>query len=263
MPIHNEEELLSYSLPSIFRLKPDEVILIFDRCTDNSLKIAEQIIKRYKYGSRTQFIEHSEPSPEWNFRIAFLRRHGFRLAKNRVILNTDADNLLDERIADYFSLIGKKTFGIVVFSRTPHPRTLQSLLGTLFSPFLPMRAHGFGGLYAFSKEAWLETEDHKSAKSTTRAEDTHLRLSISKSHKEIFIKTQTLHLRPKETAQYHFLKGVTRWQTRRESLLRVAIHSFVFMRPLVLCGYLKARLQDKEPTRSYLASRSARNIVSA
>lgn len=256
MPIHNEENLLSYSLPSVLKLVPDEVILIFDRCTDRSLEIAEEITKRYEFRSRTKLIELNKSSQGWKFRVAFLRRHGFRLAKNHVILNTDADLILDGKIVDYLHLVGKKNIGIVLFSRIPHPRTLQSLLGTLFSPFIPIVGVrvGFGGLYAFSKQAWLETENQESAKATPRAEDTHLRLSILGRHKEIFVKTKTLHLRPRETARYHFLKGVTRWQTRRESLLRVAIHSFMFLRPLVLSGYLKARLHNKELTGSYLAS---------
>ena len=36
MLIHNEEKLLSYSLPSIYRLDPSEVVLIFDNCSDES-----------------------------------------------------------------------------------------------------------------------------------------------------------------------------------------------------------------------------------
>lgn len=244
MPIHNEEKLLSHSLPSIFRLVPDEIILIFDRCTDKSLEIAEQITKRHEYGSRTRFIELNESSQRWRFRVAFLRRHGFKLAKNHVILNTDADNLLDEKIADHLHFIGKKNIGIVMFSRIPHPKTLQSFVGTLISRFLP--TVGFGGLYAFSKEAWAETENQESARNTPRAEDTHLRLSISKKFNEIFIRTETLHMRPKETAKYHFKKGITRWQAKRAPFFAVLVHSLLFLRPLVLCGYLKARLQNRE-----------------
>lgn len=242
MPIHNEEKLLSYSLPSIFRLKPDEVILIFDRCTDNSLESAKKMAKRYKHGSRTKFVEPNGSHSGWKFRIAFLRRHGFNLAKNHVILNTDADTLLDEKIVDFLPLVGKKAIGMVMFSRRPYPRTFQSFVGTLVSPFVPTT--GFGALYAFSKKAWLETEDQESVKNVPRAEDTHLHSSISKKYKTIFVKTDTLHLRPKETAKSHFIKGVTRWQAKRAPLWTVLIHSFIYLRPLVLSGYLKARSQS-------------------
>jgi glycosyltransferase involved in cell wall biosynthesis len=243
MPIHNEEKLLSYSLPSVFRLKPDEVILIFDRCFDNSLRIAEKITNRYECGSRTQFIELSEPSPEWRFRIAFLRRYGFNLARNGVIINTDADMVLDEKILDFMPLVGKNAIGMVLFSFKPYPRTFQSFVGILVSPFAPI-GFGFGGTSAFSKEAWLETEDQESAKNVPRAEDTHLVSAISRKYKTIFVKTNTLHLRQRETAEMAFLKGVNRWQAKHAPLWTVAIHSFVYLRPLVLSGYLKSRFRS-------------------
>ncbi len=251
MPIHNEEELLPYSLPSIYRLKPpDEVLLVFDRCTDNSPKIAKEIAEHYKYESRTKFIEVNESSPGWKFRIAFVRRQGFNLAKNRVILNTDADTLLDEKITDSIHLVNKKSIGMVKFSRRPYPRTFQSCVGTLISPFLhTLEGHpaiGFGAIYAFSKEAWLKTENPKLAKNVLRAEDTHLYSSISKKYKTIFVETNTLHLRPRETRKNHFVKGVARWQVKRAPLWEVVIHTLIFLRPFVLSGYLKARLQSKE-----------------
>lgn len=250
MPIHNEAKFLPYSLPSIYRLKPDEVLLLFDRCTDNSPEIAKKMADRHKYASRTRFIEINEPSPRWKFRIAFVRRQGFKIAKNHVILNTDADTMLSEEIADAIPLIGKSDIGMVKFGRRPYPRTLQSYLGTLISPFLHvLKGHpaiGFAAIYAFSKEAWLATENPKLAKNVLRAEDTHLYSSISKKYKAIFIETRTLHLRPQETKENHFLKGVTRWQVKRAPLWMVVAHTFMFLRPPVLSGYLKARLQSKE-----------------
>ncbi len=242
-PIHNEARLLPYSLPSIFRLKPDEVVLLFDRCTDNGLEIAKKIAKRYKFESRTEFIELNNPVARWKFRVAFLRRYGFNLAKNNVIVNTDADMLLDGKIGDSVPLVGKKAIGMVLFSYRPYPRTFQSFVGTLVSPFAP-KGFGFGGLSAFSRKAWLETENQESARNVSRAEDTHLVSSISKKFKTIFVKTNTLHLRHRETAKNHFMKGVTRWQSKRAPLWRVAIHSFIYLRPLVLSGYLKARLAN-------------------
>lgn len=244
MPIHNEEDLLPYSLPSVFRVMPDQVLLIFDRCIDKSLEIAEEITERYKYRSRTTFIELNEQSPEWKFRIAFLRRYGFKLARNDVILNTDADNLLDKEISNYIELVGKENIGMIKFSLVPYPRTFQSFVELLVSPFLP--TVGFGGLYAFSKKAWVETENQESAKEIHRAEDRHIRLSIQKRYRVLFLKTKTLHLRHTESPYNHFLKGFTRWKEKRENLLVMVLHSFIFLRPMVLWGYLKSRLQTRE-----------------
>ena len=45
VPIHNEEEFLPYSLPSVYALNPEEVLLLFDRCSDKSANVASKISK--------------------------------------------------------------------------------------------------------------------------------------------------------------------------------------------------------------------------
>ena len=139
-------------------------------------------------------------------------------------------------------LVGNVNVGMVKFLTVPYPRTFQSFIETLVSPFVP--PVGYGGLYAFSKKAWLETEDRESVKNRPRAEDRHLRLSIQKRYEIAYVRTRTLHLRPRETPKYHYKKGITRRQEKRGSLLACMIHSFMYLRPLVLSGYLKARFQS-------------------
>jgi len=242
MPIHNEEEFLHYSLPSIFRLKPDEVILIFDRCTDRSIEITKKITEKLGYSKKTKIIELNDPSPDWKFRVAFLRRYGFKMAKNETVLNTDADTILDKKIIEYLPLTSKNGTALVSFSRTPYPLTFQNFIAKLVSTFIPKI--GFTGIYAFSKKTWLETENQEAAKKILRAEDTYLYLSISKKYKTMFVKTNTIHLRPEEKANRHFIMGVTRWTVRHDSLWMTIIRSLVYLRPLLLAGYLYARLQD-------------------
>lgn len=242
VPIHNEEKLLPYSLPSIFRLKPDEAILIFDRCTDRSIELAKGIAEKFGYLRKTKFIKLNEPSPDWRFRLAFLRRYGFNMAENDIILNTDADTLLDEKISEYLPLVGKDEIALVGFSRISYPLKFQNFIARLVSTFIPKI--GFAGLYAFSKKAWLETEDKEAVKKIPRAEDTYLYLSISKKYRTKFIKTNTLHLRPQETAKMHLIRGTTYWTVQHNPLWKAILHSIIYFRPLVLVGYLHARLQD-------------------
>ena len=242
MPIHNEEKFLPYSLPSIFGLEPDEVILIFDRCTDRSMEIAKKITEKLGYSKKTKIIELNYASPDWKFQVAFLRRHGFKMTKNDTILNTDADTVLDRKITEYLPLIGKQGTALISFSRTPYPLTFQNFIAKVVSTFIPKI--GFTGIYVFSKKAWLETENQDAAKKILRAEDTHLYLSISKKYKTMFFKTNTIHLRPEEKANRHFIMGVTRWTVRHDSLWTTIIRCLVYLRPLLLAGYLYARLQD-------------------
>ncbi|RLI43814.1 hypothetical protein DRO64_05075 [Candidatus Bathyarchaeota archaeon] len=239
MPVHNEERYLPYSLPSIFKLDPSEVILIFDRCTDRSMEIAEKISQRFNFVERTIFVEMNDPSPEWNFRVAFLRRYGFKMAKNDVILNTDADCILDTKIRKYLPLIGRDNIALISFGRRTYPPTIQDTITTIASLLLPKI--GFTGVYAFSKRAWLETENEASVKKIIRAEDTHLHLSISKKYKTLFIRTKTIHLRPEESSLRHYIKGITYWTVKRNPVWKAVMHSFIYLRPMLLVGYLHAR----------------------
>jgi glycosyltransferase involved in cell wall biosynthesis len=242
MPIHNEEEFLPYSLPSIFRLEPDEVILIFDRCTDRSIETVNKITEKLGYFKRTKIIELNDPSPEWKFRVAYLRRYAFKMAKNDTILNTDADTILDEKITKCLPLISKDEIALISFSRVSYPLTFQSFIAKLVSTFIAKI--GFTGLYAFSKNAWAETENQEEVKRIVRAEDTHLYLSISKKYKTMFVQTNTIHLRPEEKANRHFIMGITRWSVRHDSLWTTIIRTIIYFRPLLLAGYLHARLHN-------------------
>ena len=241
MPIHNENKLLPYSLPSIYDLKPDEVILIFDRCTDSSMEIAKKIATHYRYTQQTRFVELNEPSPEWRFRVAFLRRHAFRLARNDVILNTDADTILDPRIVEYLHSINRNRIALVSFGRRPYPLTFQEFIGRIVFVFSKL---GFTGIYAFSKRVWLETENQNSVKKIVRAEDAYLCRSIAKKYRTVYVRTNSIHLRPEEKPNRHFMRGFTYWSVRHKPLWKAVLHSIIYFRPLLLAGYLQARLRS-------------------
>jgi len=239
VPIHNEEKFLPYTLPSIFRLDPNEVILIFDRCTDKSIPISRKISEHINYKGVIKFIEVNNPSPEWASRIAFLRMYAFKLASNDIILNTDADIILDPKIKDYLKLIGKNNIGLISFSRKEYPFTFQNFVSNLISAIIP--TIGFAGTYAFSKKALHETINEKFMKQIHSAEDTYIHIMISKKYKTKFIRTNNIHLRPREDKKRHYSKGVSRWWIKHDPLWRVFLHSLVYLRPMVFVGYMHAR----------------------
>ena len=241
VPIHNEEKLLPYTLPSIFKLKPDEATLVFDRCTDRSIEVAKKIATDFRYTQRTQFIELNDPSPEWIYRLAFVRRYGFKLAKNDLILNTDADTILDSRIAGFLHLIGQDEVALVSFGRRPYPLTIQDFIARIIFVFSRL---GFEGIYAFSKKVWLETENQNSVKKISYDEDAHLCRSIAKKYRTVYVRTNSIHLRPEEKPERHFKLGFTYWSVKHKPLWKAALHSIFYFRPLLLAGYLKARLRS-------------------
>jgi hypothetical protein len=243
MPIHNEQELLPYSLPSIYTLNPNEVLLVLDRCTDKSKIVIQKIADYYKKREITHLMEINETSPDWNKRSAFLRRYAFKLCKNEIILNTDADLILDKKIKKYLSKLINPTLGLIGFGFFDYPFNIQSFSKTIISKMTPFS--GFAGLYAFKKTAWLETEKMESLKKISSSEDTHLRLSIMKKYETMHINTKTLHLRPAESSERSYLRGVMYWDLLRYPLWKMIFYSLATFRTSSLRGYLDQRRKSQ------------------
>lgn len=237
MPIHNEEDFLPRSLPSVYALKPGEVLLLFDRCTDNSLKVARRYADALDRERVTRFIKVNHPSPGWKFRPAYLRRLGYQEAGHDAILNTAADIVHDPRVKKHMGLLDR--FKLVSLGYHDYPWTLQCFLRHLISQYTPV--HGFAGLLALSRGAWLETEDLEDLKQHPRAEDTHLHEAISSRYPTTHVNTRSLHLRPNETKQDHYYRGVAQHRVQGKSLTSSFLHSFIMLRPAVLTGYLHAK----------------------
>lgn len=241
VPIHNEETYLRYSLPAIYKLEPKEVILLFDRCTDRSRRVSEIIGSRYPE-VRTRLITfENELAEGWASRIGAIRRYGFSLSSSDAIINTDADIVLDIRIQECLKDIGRRA-GLVKLGFMDYPLNLQSFVKRLLSELTSSSSlfKGFAGIYCFSKQAWISSEDLNEAKKT-EAEDSNLQIAISKRYKILYRNTASLHLRPTETKQKNFWRGMEYYNTVHASAVSVILHSLVMLRPDLLCGYLYAK----------------------
>jgi hypothetical protein len=238
-PIKNEVNLIPYTLPSFYAIKPSEIILCFDNPPDEkALLTAKKISERYR-DIKTLFVFVSRDN-SYHFHQALVRRSGFMMAKNDIILTVDIDTILDTNVTKFFDLIGKNGVMLVSFAKISYPISHRYLIARLIQTFYKHKS--FTGLYAFSKKAWLETEDINSLKKIPRGEDTHLHQSIIKRYRDAFVpSTKNIVLRPKESKTYQMLMGFNRWNIRRTSLVKVLISSFLYFRPYMLFGYLKAR----------------------
>ena len=254
-PIHNEESMLPYSLPSVYRLRPNEVILILDRCTDSSRRICEIASSHYPK-TRTRLVDVDNSTVEgWASRIGAIRRHAFSISSSDAILNTDADIVLDAKIGDYMKEL-KSSVRMIKFGFMDYPFNPQSFVKKIMSGFssLPSIVKGYAGLYCFSKEAWQMSEAPASAQ-IAEAEDSHLQVSISQRYQVLYKNTGSLHLRPAETKEKNFWRGMEYYRTVKASTIMVLLHSFVMLRPHMLSGYLYAmnvdtghgRIQSEKP----------------
>jgi glycosyltransferase involved in cell wall biosynthesis len=56
MPIHNEEHNLHFSLPSLFRINPDEVVFVMDNCIDGSRELIEAYARELTIREISNFL---------------------------------------------------------------------------------------------------------------------------------------------------------------------------------------------------------------
>ena len=239
MPIKDEIDILKFSLPSIYALEPDEVIIPIELFPE-SIEMVERIARKCGYLEKTRILVLHEKTPDWRFRQAYARRKGFRQARNNVILTVDADVIVDGQITRYFGLVGKNGIGLVSFAKSSYPPTFAKMMARLIQTVY--KHHSFTGIYVFSKKAWKETENIESLKKIPRGEDTHLHEWLRKKYKDRFIHdVKNVVLRPKESRRYRYLLGLNAWRIRKRALWRVLISTFLYLRPRMMVGYLKAR----------------------
>ena len=81
-PMHNEEQCVSMWLKNTDILRPSEVLVALDRCTDKT----EAVIRHHiKQNPETNYvIRHYDDSPNgYNMRVAGIRRELYGLDGNR------------------------------------------------------------------------------------------------------------------------------------------------------------------------------------
>jgi hypothetical protein len=240
-PLHNEEKMLPYTLGSIYDLQPSEVLFGLDRCNDATEFIITSEAKLHP-DTQTRIIHFKESDGGgWNFRPGYLRRCLYKYAQNDVILNTSADLRLDPKIGNYLKLIPLNNYGLLSFGYYDYPWNSQSFVKRIISETLPL--HGFAGLLALSKNAWLRCEDLEDLRTQPKimGEDTHLHYAIRRKYPTKHINTCSLHLRPNESAEDHYKYGVVEWSLFHRSPVKALAYAAVMLRPLSLTGYVDAR----------------------
>lgn len=237
MPVKDEVTLIKYSLPALYSLDPDEIILVVEPLS-TLLKTISSIAALFPQTSLKTIVLR-QPTPNWRDRHAYARRLGFIAARNDTIFTIDVDKVADPRIVDYLSLLREKHIGLVCFNEVPKGFSYDFLLLRV------LRNLGyegsFTGTYAFSRSSWLQTEEEEDAKQIFTGEDTNLHECMRRKFGTVFVKeTKVLVLRPCVKKLYQYLAGVERRRHGR-SFIKVLISSILFCRPTMLVGFLKGK----------------------
>jgi glycosyltransferase involved in cell wall biosynthesis len=238
MPVHNEQDNLLYSLPTLFATEPDEIIIILDRCDDKSKEIIEAASGKLGYKGALRLIEVSENFPDYNYRVARLFRLGFTEARNDTILTMAADIVLDKRIAEYVPYIQSSKTKLISFGLKYYPIDLTYFVKKLITFIFPRR--GFSGVFLFSKKAWIETEDEDKVKRIAKAQDTFLSNAIKTRYLTRHVWLNVVHLRVRKDAKDQYLRGVMAYRISGKSLPAVFVSSVIYLSPMMLKGYINA-----------------------
>lgn len=238
MPIRNEEQLLPYSLNSVYDIHPSKTILIFDRCVDNSVKVAQSISQRRKVSPQILLVE--EKRKGWRWQLSYLLHYGVSLATNEIVFVANADVKMDARVKLKLGLLERERVGWVSFGYVDYPFSCSNMMERLIQ-----RVHTLnvptGTNYAFKKSVYQQISVEK-LKNIHVGVDRLIFEEIKRRRFQVlFFPSKSLHLRPRGSTR-HFLQGFLKCK-RRENLGRVLVKSAVYVKPLMLAGFLKEMLQ--------------------
>jgi len=248
LPIHNEEELLPYTLPGVFRLNPREVLLVLDRCTDRSETIAQRIHQRH-FSHIPLSLIHVREKSEWRIHLNYLYHLGLERAKGPGLLLTQADILLNpQSFAGHLHLAlegNLVSFGVLGH---PHLNPYNSFITMcLFRLGGLLGGELFTGLLALNKETY---ERIALTPSTPHNFDTHLLVEAKKRGVPYrFIPARNFNLRYRLNVTFRFDRilwelGVAKYRVGTP-FHRVLAYTIVRMTPSVMAGWLQAKLAGK------------------
>jgi glycosyltransferase involved in cell wall biosynthesis len=238
MPIHNEEQYLPYSLPSLYNIHPEQVILIFDRCTDKSLYIAEKISDKKEV--LPEIIEVKEKIRGWSWQLAYLIYRGVQQSHYQAIFVANADVVIDPTVKAKIQVLARKEIGWVSFGWIDYPLTFENCLERAIQRVRTL--HTPSGInYAFKRNAYQSIDINKLKKVPIAVDQFIFKEIILQGLRPEYFQTKSIHLRPIRTER-HYLQGFLKYM-RGESLSTVLFKSALYIKPLMVAGYLKAMIR--------------------
>ena len=232
IPVHNEEHMLSMTLPSVFRLKPREIVLIEDRCEDGTDEIARKIGGRYPDVKLVSIkLEHKS---SWTNHLNYLYDHGIRNSTSRIVILTQADLLLDPSPIHRNLHLAEQ--GIVNFNEV-HKGSIWTTLVIRFLSILPIRKFP-GSVIALSRVNYLQ--DPFGPDDLYNFDSLIFRKFVLQKGEPCFvINGKNVNLRPYPKARLYEL-GMDNYRAGK-AMWKVLLFSMTRLQPLVFAGYMHAR----------------------
>ena len=253
MPVKSEYGMLRDTLRACYRICPDEILLCFDEPAHAAtMREAKRIVRGEGWEESTRIITVPR-NVEYHHHQAWVRREGFRQAKNDRILTVDADIVVNGNVAIALSLVDADNVGMVS-CLTLH--TFRGLLGPwrVIAHSVANRLYppGLTGLYALWRPYWLDSEDDgiKEIEDPHSAsalggmvlvgEDTYLCNCMKRKHKCVQLPTIGARcLRDDCNDDPHVQFELGRYYFEENlAANRVLLRSVAFARPHIMAGYM-------------------------
>jgi glycosyltransferase involved in cell wall biosynthesis len=242
MPVHNEALFLPISLESLRMAPLDELVIILDRCIDNS----KEIVKYFKPNYAVKVIEKNWTG-NWKNKIAEVTNYGFENANGEIIFSLFADVLYDPEIFSVKHLMLLDRYGMVSFQyynadiATSRLRVGYEILLSKISGKVSKNEIWKGAIFATKRSIWEKLRFND----TTSLYGEHLQFLDYKRRLEALgirykhiITTKNLHLRDTTFTKNTQLKDEKGRFINNYSLWRVCLHSLLHVKPYVLIGYI-------------------------
>ncbi len=244
---HNEESYIRKSLEGILRqsIPPARIILVADRCTDETVAVSKSMLPRNS-------IVIEKQKTLWKNSYAENLEIGRKSAIGEVLAIVDADILVPPSFLEKTSASCAEWASVSALVRTDSDQGLMNYLVSLWERsylFAPFGREARGGARSISMRALAGVAGFRDV----IAPDTDLDIRLKEHGEKVKMDTSlvALHLRKmslERSVFYQIKAGEARSQLG-VSPLRTLLHSIVRLRPFVLYGYLKTQLGKDRPHR--------------
>lgn len=238
MPVHNEQEYLPYSLGGLKGAPLDELVVVLDRCTDNS----ERIITRFKPNYPVRV--YPKTWQKWQSKIAETFEYGFSLASGDVLYGLAADCVCDPKMFDPKPFEKHAMVSYQYYNRDIHTsairQNMEIFLSKCFQRIDFAQQVWHGGVFATKKSVWRELHfrDLPSEYGENVQFKGYCERLMAKGHRYCHVKTtKIVHLRAPLNRGIQILEGKGRARLRYP-YWRVLLHSLIHVKPHVLVGYV-------------------------
>jgi glycosyltransferase involved in cell wall biosynthesis len=257
MPIHNEEDLLPYSLRALLSAPAHEFIFVLDRCTDNS----KNVVSRFAASvGRCKILEKREAS--WLNAAAEAYDFGAQYASGDWIYFIDADTVVDRRVFDpkYWQQGNAFRFRYYNYDIRGIPiRSAYEKVLLRITERLGISTGHFATVVSFKGDYWRKTRHElqspwRLAKEVPLENIEGLRknptlalrgiiLQEQRRYERDFVRvrdTNCLHLRPKNSTDQQELQGIARY-VLGYPLWKVLLHSIMYFEIRTLIAFVHAK----------------------